>query len=120
MNKTDKDLILNLINRLKKMKEEKRDNINLEVAYDNAINNLEVLLNLLSSKKTCCIFGAAEASDFKLTVPEEQLFYKVQDIWDHPKKYYTYSGDSYYSFLKFLWIEYSDKTEIRLCDIIKC
>ena len=68
----------------------------------------------------CVIFGSE--IDFEMTVSESELKDTAQQIWDHPSTYCQVtdgSEESYYQFLKYLWIKYPDGREDRLADVIK-
>ncbi len=83
----------------------------------------ELDISVIESKKIdsqiCKIFGVDKAEGFLLKVPHAELQTKAQDIWDHPENYRV-TEDSYYDFLKFLWISYPNGSEARLADLIVC
>lgn len=65
----------------------------------------------------CRIYGS-EIS-FELFVPEKDLKEKVADIWDNSSNYWdvkNLSDEAYYSFIKFLWIDFPSGETVRLSD----
>lgn len=69
----------------------------------------------------CRIYGS-EIS-FELFVFEKDLKEKVRDVWIKPSRYalnYWEVSDSdesaYYSFLKFLWIDFPNRETVRIAD----
>lgn len=74
-----------------------------------------------NSKQTeisvCRIVGADKASGFIFHVAEGELRERCQDIWDHAGDYCKVN-DPYNDFLKYLWVEYPDGEERRLCEVI--
>jgi hypothetical protein len=63
------------------------------------------------------------APSFPMHVKESDLERVVRHIWEHPSRYHDVGRDdstrAYYSFLKYLWIEYQDGSEVRLAEIVK-
>jgi hypothetical protein len=66
------------------------------------------------------IVGCDMVSDFKIELSSQEDLERVSKlIWESPEKFYNFEGDSYYNFLKFLWIETPLFNEgIKLTDII--
>jgi hypothetical protein len=56
---------------------------------------------------------------FEIDLCSSHRIYNIcKDIWDNPEKYYEYEGDSYYDFLKYLWVKVSGH-DIKLSDVLK-
>jgi hypothetical protein len=56
---------------------------------------------------------------FELFVSESDLKAKILDIWDNANEYWDVvanSENAYYSFLKFLWIDFPNGENIQLAD----
>lgn len=65
----------------------------------------------------CDIFGVELTEDFNIQVPLTDLEGHAINIWQRPSVYSDYidgSEDAYYKFTKFLWIKYSNGTEVTL------
>ncbi len=84
--------------------------------YDEIIQHTPQVEN---PTRICKITGS-EIS-FELIVPLTDICKVAKDIWNHPSTYSDHkdgSEDSYYSFLKFLWIEFPDGYEEQLARFI--
>ena len=70
----------------------------------------------------CIIYGIDHAETFKeIILTTEKLPKKAKDIWSNPEKYSDFkkgSEETYYKFLKFLWIFFPNEEEKRLADYI--
>ena len=80
------------------------------------------LLVAFNANKNHRIVGCDKMDKFVINLSSKEDVLKVaQEIWDNPQKFYELDGkDSYYDFIKYLWIEsYEFKEETRLTDIVK-
>ena len=93
----------------------------LLVKYQKMIAFMQTVRPLFEEEekeKQCRIYGS-EIS-FELFVTEKDLKEKVADIWTRPSKYWDVKdgGESaYYSFLKYLWVDFPDGSDIKLADV---
>lgn len=84
------------------------------------MKNIEVEFSSPCEAEEVCIITGSEIS-FTKEVPLSQIKEVAQDIWDNPSKYSDYkdgSDQSYYGFLKYLWIEFPDGGEARLASYV--
>ena len=80
----------------------------------------EFLKSFLKNKNHYKIVGCDKIRDFEICLADKDILLKTaKDIWKNPHKYYKLDKDedSYYDFLKFLWIE-GLGDGVRLTDII--
>ena len=69
---------------------------------------------------TCRIYGLESAEEFEYFCNEENLKEVCLDIWNNPEKWAERRlGDVYYDFLKYIWILYPDRKDIRLAEFIR-
>lgn len=59
--------------------------------------------------------------NFLMEWSEETILDIAQKIWDNPENYSPYpkgSSESYYDFIRFLWVELPSGKEKRLADVV--
>lgn len=114
-------IILEMLENILRLRDIERDP-EMRALYDTIGEELVVLHSKLSGKKTCLITGAEEANGFIMEVPEEKIEKVAKDIFDNPQYYSKYYGEGKYEVtdetVSYLWVEYPDKTEKKLLDII--
>lgn len=81
----------------------------------------QFLSSFMSNRKRFRITGADRLEDFEINIANFDALSRIcKDLWENSEKYYDLRGeDSYYGFLKYLWIEYpSTEYEISLAEFI--
>jgi len=80
--------------------------------------NLLFEIRPIKKQDECWIFGSEIT--FEKKVPVDKINEVCADIWNNPKQYCDYDGESaYYNFLKYLWVEFPDGSEKRLVDVLE-
>ena len=95
---------------------------NIKIKQEHLMNLFTSLLEGFKNNSTNnIIYGVDVMKNFKINIANEKVLHKIaQDVWDNPDEYYP--GDvmdynSYYDFLKFIWVKIGN-TGYRLTDIV--
>jgi len=110
-----------------------KHNVVDEFSFYSSTTNSEVIIdkehimlfveNLLESydanKGSCKIYGVDIMQGFEINISSSEHLYEIcKDVWDNPSSYHDYIGDSYYEFLKYLWVIDSNGNDTKLSEII--